>query len=118
MIWSNPMARASLSRRSFLTASAATAAATSALTLPASAQPVGANERINIGLIGTGGRCRHLMQSLAKVPNTRMTALCDVYEPNLELAQKLADPAAVTFRDYHQLLARKDIHAVLIASPD
>jgi predicted dehydrogenase len=105
----------SLSRRSFLAASAATA---SALTLPASAQPVGANERINIGLIGTGGRCRHLMQSLAKVPNTRMTALCDVYEPNLELAQKLADPAAVTFRDYHQLLARKDIHAVLIASPD
>jgi predicted dehydrogenase len=110
------MSRSSLSRRSFLTASAATTAA--ALTLPASAQPVGANERINIGLIGTGGRCRHLMQSLAKVPNTRMTALCDVYEPNLEQAQKLADPAAVTFRDYHQLLARKDIHAVLIASPD
>jgi predicted dehydrogenase len=104
----------SLSRRSFLAAGAAA----SALALPASAQPVGANERINIGLIGTGGRCRHLMQSLAKVPNTRMTALCDVYEPNLELAQKLADPAAVTFRDYHQLLARKDIHAVLIASPD
>jgi predicted dehydrogenase len=110
------MASSSRSRRSFLGASASTAAA--ALTLTASAQPVGANERINIGLIGTGGRCRHLMQSLARVPNTRMIALCDVYEPNLALAQKLADPAAVTFRDYHQLLARKDIHAVLIASPD
>jgi len=108
------MADSSMTRRSFL---AATAAA-SALTLPAVAQPVGANERINIGLIGTGGRCRHLMPALAKVPNTRMIALCDVYEPSLELAQKLADPAAVTFRDYHQLLARKDIHAVLIASPD
>jgi len=111
------MPASSVSRRAFLATSAATAAA-SALTLPASAQPVGANERINIGLIGTGGRCRHLMPALAKVPNTRMIALCDVYEPNLELAQKLADPAAVTFRDYHQLLARKDIHAVLIASPD
>jgi predicted dehydrogenase len=109
------MSRTSLSRRSFLTASAATA---SALTLPASAQPAGANERINIGLIGTGGRCRHLMQSLVKVPNTRLTALCDVYEPNLALAQKLAPPGAITFRDYHELLARKDIHAVLIASPD
>jgi predicted dehydrogenase len=107
----------SLSRRSFLTASAATAAS-SALALPASAQPVGANERINIGLIGTGGRCRHLMQALAKVPGTAMTALCDVYEPNLEQAQKVAAPNAATFRDYHQLLARKDIHAVLIASPD
>jgi predicted dehydrogenase len=104
-----------LSRRSFLGASAVAA---SALTLPASAQPVGANERINIGLIGTGGRCRHLMQALAKVPNTRMAALCDVYEPNLEQAQKLAAPNAATFRDYHQLLNRKDIHAVLIASPD
>src|SRR5215831_13251281 len=111
------MASLSFSRRKFL-ASSATVAATSALALPASAQPLGANERINIGLIGTGGRCRHLMPALAKVPNTRMTALCDVYEPNLEQAQKLADPAAVTFRDYHQLLARKDIHAVLIASPD
>jgi predicted dehydrogenase len=112
------MSRSSLSRRSFLKASAAATAAASALALPASAQPVGANERLNIGLIGTGGRCRHLMQALAKIPNTRMTALCDVYEPHLEQAQKLADPAAATFRDYHQLLARKDVHAVLIASPD
>src|SRR6266446_268401 len=95
----------SFSRRSFLAASAATAAASA---LPASAQPVGANERINIGLIGTGGRCRHLMPALAKVPNTRMIALCDVYEPNLEQAQKLAEPKAFTTRDYHALLARKD----------
>src|SRR5437660_8017964 len=99
------MPASSLSRRGFLTTSAAATAA-SALALPASAQPVGANERINIGLIGTGGRCRHLMQALAKVPNTRMTALCDVYEPNLAQAQKLAAPNAATFRDYHQLLGR------------
>lgn len=112
------MSCASFSRRKFLAASAAGATATSALALPASAQPVGANERINIGLIGTGGRCRALMGALAKVPNTRMMALCDVYEPNLELAQKLAEPRAFTTRDYHALLERKDVHAVLIASPD
>src|SRR6516225_4497127 len=111
------MASASLSRRSFLTTSA-TVAAASALALPASAQAVRANERLNIGLIGTGGRCRSLMGALAKVANTRMMALCDVYEPNLELAQKLAEPKALTTRDYHALLARKDVHAVLIASPD
>src|SRR4051812_930375 len=106
-----------LSRRSFLTTSAAAAAA-SALTLPASAQPAGANERLNVGLIGTGGRCRHLMQALARVPNTRMVALCDVYQPHLEQAQRLADPQAFTTDDYHQLLARRDVHAVLIAAPD
>src|SRR5438105_8429879 len=108
------MSRTNVSRRKFLAASA-TVATASALALPASAQPVGANECINIGLIGTGGRCRHLMPALAKVPNTRMIALCDIYEPNLEQAQKLADPNATTFRDYHQLLERKDIHAILIA---
>ena len=108
------MTNRATSRRAFLGATAAA----SALALPASAQPVGANERLNIGLIGTGGRCRHLMQALARVPNTRMTALCDVYEPNLEQAQKLAAPNAATFGDYRQLLARKDVHAVLIASPD
>src|SRR5688572_33343551 len=107
----------SLSRRSFLKGSAAAAGA-SALALPASAQPTGANDRLNIGLIGTGGRCRHLMNALAKVANTRMTALCDVYEPNLDLARKLADPKATTYRDYRRLLENKEIHAVLIASPD
>lgn len=55
-----------LSRRKFI-ATSATVAAASALALPASAQPVGANERIHIGLIGTGGRCRHLVPALAKV---------------------------------------------------
>ncbi len=104
-----------LSRRSFLASAAATGA--TAMALPG-AQPQGANERINIGLIGTGGRCRHLMQALAKVPNTRMTALCDVYDPNLDQVRKLADPKAFTTRNYHEILKRKDIHAILIAAPD
>src|SRR5947209_15575271 len=104
--------RSPLTRRSFLTTSAAAALAAPAL----GAQ--GANERINIGLIGTGGRCRHLMQALGRIPNVRMTALCDVYEPHLDAARKLADPKAFTTRDYRALLARKDIQGVLIATPD
>ena len=74
--------RLPLSRRKFLTTSAASVAVTSAMTLPASAQPIGANERINIGLIGTGGRCRHLMPALAKVPNTRMIAIISEKNPH------------------------------------
>jgi predicted dehydrogenase len=101
-------------RRRFLKS----AGAATALTLPAASRVLGANERLNIGLIGTGGRCRHLMQALAKVPNTRMAALCDVYEPHIELARKLADPQARAYRDHRELLASKDIDAVLIASPD
>lgn len=101
----------SLSRRSFLQTSAAA-------TLAAGVKPMGAGERINVACIGTGGRCRHLMPSLAKVPGVRITALCDVYEPNLELAQKLTDGKAFTTRNYHEILKRKDVHAVLIGSPD
>src|SRR5437879_8862994 len=111
------MSRTKVSRRKFLAASA-TVATASALALPASAQPLGANERINIGLIGTGGRCRHLMGALARVPITRMAALCDVYEPHLEQARKLADPKATLYRDYRRLLESKDLQAVLIAAPD
>jgi predicted dehydrogenase len=108
-----------MNRRTWIASSAA-AAATSALTLNASAQPAGANERINVGLIGTGGRCRHLMTPLSRVPNVRITALCDVYEPNIDLAQRTNVVAAEPFKtaDYHALLARNDIDAVLIASPD
>src|SRR5437016_3608153 len=111
------MASHTVSRRSFLQATA-TVGAASALALPASAQVQGANERINIGLIGTGGRCRHLMGALAKVPGTRMAALCDVYEPHVEQARRLADPQATVYRDYHRLLDNKDLQAVLIAAPD
>src|SRR5688500_11911673 len=102
------MATNPLSRRSFLQ----TTAAASALALPASSRAQGANERLNIGLIGTGGRCRHLMGALAKVPNTRMAALCDVYEPHVDLARKLADHQAVVYRDFRRLLENKDLHAV------
>lgn len=105
-----------ISRRSFLRTAAVSGAAATFATSTATAQD--ANNRINIGLIGTGGRCRHLMQALAKVPNTRMMALCDVYQPNLDQASKLADPKATTYRDYRRLLDNKDVHAVLIASPD
>src|SRR5439155_7692644 len=104
--------RTPLTRRSFLK----TTAAAAALAAPALGAQ-GANGRINTGLIGTGGRCRHLMQALARIPNVRMTALCDVYEPHLDAARKLADPKAFTTRDYRALLARKDIQGVLIATP-
>ncbi|MFQ5734097.1 MAG: Gfo/Idh/MocA family protein [Planctomycetaceae bacterium] len=77
-----------------------------------------ANETLNVGCIGTGGRCRRLMQSLAKVPGVKITAVCDVWDRHLELGKKLADAKAFATKDHHALLKRKDVDAVLIASPD
>jgi predicted dehydrogenase len=103
------------SRRTFLKSSATAAGA--ALAAPA-VNVLGANERVNVGCIGTGDRCRTLMRSLARVPNVRIAAVCDIYGPHLEAAQRLADARAFATRDYHGILARRDIDAVLIGSPD
>ena len=99
------------SRRIFL-AQGATLVAASAL--PARS----ANETINVACLGAGGRCRHLMGALAKVKNVRIVAVCDVWDQHLAESLKLADPKAITSRDYKALLARKDIDAVLIGAPD
>jgi predicted dehydrogenase len=77
-----------------------------------------ANDTITVGCIGTGGRCRALMKSLAGVPNVRIVAVSDVYEPNLAEGKKLADPAAHATRVYRELLDRKDVDAVVIGAPD
>ncbi len=103
-------------RRTFLQATSAAVGA-AALAAPA-IQGQNANERINIGLIGTGGRCRRLMQSLARIPNVRMAAICDIYDRHLNLARKLAHPNAFATQNYQQILQRKDIDAVLIGTPD
>jgi predicted dehydrogenase len=102
-----------LTRRSFVKASAAVAT----FGLPA-VNALGANETINVGCIGTGGRCRALMSALAKVPNVRMAAVCDIWDVSLEHGRKLADPKAIAIKEYKRLLDRKDIDAVLIGTPD
>jgi len=104
------------SRRSFL-ASAAALAAASPFGAPA-ATVLGANETLRVGCIGTGGRCRTLMKSLAKIPDLRVTAICDVYSPHLDLARPLADPSAFATASYKALLDRDDVDAVLIGAPD
>jgi predicted dehydrogenase len=106
-----------LTRRSFVKTTAATAAGLTAIAAPA-ANVLGANETLNVGCIGTGGRCRGLMKSLAAIPNVRIAAVCDVYDVNLDLGRKLADPKARATKHYHEILDSKDIDAVLIGTPD
>ncbi len=77
-----------------------------------------ANDTIEVACLGTGGRCRTLMHSLAKIPNVRIAAVCDIYDKHLAEGRKLADPNAAVSRNYHEILERKDIDAVLIGSPD
>jgi predicted dehydrogenase len=98
-------------RRTFIKTAALAAAASQRRIL-------GANDRIRVGAIGTGGRCRYLLSLVAKVPSAEIVAVCDAYEPRrAEIREKLA-PGAREYLDYRQLLERNDIDAVFIGAPD
>ena len=85
----------------------------------ASAAPA---DQIVLGVIGSGSRGTFVMGVFQKDPALRVGAICDVYEPNLERALSTAAKAQqgqpVAYRNYKQLLADKNIRAVLIATPE
>lgn len=102
-------------RRTFLKTSAALTA-----TALSYNRILGANEVLKIGLIGCGGRCRHLLKSLLKIPDTHVAAFADVWDVHLNLTKKEANAASdvLSTKRYKDVLDNKDIHAVLIATPD
>ncbi len=102
----------SSNRRGFLRGAAALGVAP--LFVPRSAW--GANDRVAFAVIATGGRGRYLLEKFQNT-GSECVAICDVYEPNLEAAQKLA-PSAKAYGDYRELLGQSGIDAVVIASPD
>jgi predicted dehydrogenase len=113
------MAEHTRSRREFLEFIGGAGAATAGtLANLESARGYSANDTIEVACLGTGGRCRTLMKSLAQVPGVRIAAVCDIYDAHLDAAKKLADPKAISTKHYRELLDRKDIDAVLIGSPD
>jgi len=86
------------------------------------AQP-GANDRIRLGLIGCGGRGRDLLKMVASSgENAAITAVCDVWRVNREAVaaevQKIFGAPPFQTTRYQEILARRDIDAVLIATPD
>ena len=84
----------------------------------ATAKGFSANENITVGCIGTGGRCRRLMQALASIPGVKIAAVCDIWDHHLAEGRKLAQPDAFATKDHRALLDRKEIDAVLIGTPD
>src|SRR5438105_8784898 len=100
-------------RRNFL--KHATAAGMTALS---ASRILGANDRINIGLIGCGGRGRYVARLMREAPNVAYTAVADVYDKNAGIAREWAGTDARSFQDFRRLLELKDIDAVHIATPD
>lgn len=108
-----------LSRRKFLLTSGAVASGVSLglSGLPHTGQVLGANDSINVGLIGTGGRGNWLNKLVKNVPQMDVVACCDVLPFRLDEGLSLAADKAKGYEDYRKMLDNKDIDAVIIATP-
>lgn len=102
------------SRRTFLQAST--------LTAFAATRAWGANDRINVAVIGVGGRGRSHIQEYSKQPDARIYALCDVDQANLErgvaLAQKLTGEKPKSFENMKDVFADPEVNAVSMPLPN
>ncbi len=77
-----------------------------------------ANDQINLALIGCGIQGIHDTQTALQVDGVKLVAVCDLYTGRLDRGKELWGDALFTTRDYRELLNRKDIDAVIIATPD
>jgi predicted dehydrogenase len=101
------------SRRSFLAAGAA------AFSL---GRVLGANDRVNVGIVGIGGRGNDHIKTYATLPGARIAALCDVNQSALERGQaavlKLTGETPKGYDDMRKMFADKNVDAVSITTPN
>lgn len=81
-------------------------------------KPRSAADTINIGLIGAGIIGHYDLDCALRVPGTKVVAVADLYDPRLTRAKEVWGNDILTTRDYREVLARKDVDAVLICVPD
>ena len=112
-----------LSRRRFIGKSAAAGAAGAAVPYYVSAKSLGqdgrpgANDKINLGLIGCGGMGRGNLGNTAKHPEVVVTAACDVQAGRMQATVAAYKESAKGYADYRDLLSQGNVDAVIIATP-
>ncbi|MGI8959683.1 MAG: Gfo/Idh/MocA family protein [Bryobacteraceae bacterium] len=106
-----------INRRRFLWQAPASIAAGATVTHTlARARVLGANDRIRMGIIGAGARGQEDLKAAIAVPNVECVAMADVYTRRHDEVRSFV-PRVEAYVDYRRLLDRKDIDAVLVASP-
>jgi len=105
------------SRRDFLRKSTTVAAGVGLATAVPSVNVLGANEKVVLGVIGTGGRGQWFLRE-AKKQGAEIAAVCDVYTERLNRGRVMAGGEPYTTDEYKKLLERKDLDGVNISTPD
>ncbi len=108
-----------VTRREFLKTAATVAAASSlaGFGAPAILSAQSAGNPLRYGIIGTGTEGCTLLKFLATNPAGRCIATCDIYPPNLKKGVETIGSNPETYTEYQKMLERKDMDAVLIATP-
>ena len=109
----------SIKRRTFLKSGLAT----TALGFPAIGQVKGANDRVQIALIGCGGRGTQVTSSLARRSDVVCSQVCDIHEDRLVriadyMAEQQGGRKPLLARQMDEVFASKDVDAVVVATPD
>jgi predicted dehydrogenase len=124
-----------MSRRAFSRSAVKVSAAAAATVSLAPGRVLGANDQVRLGFIGVGNRGCQLLRGFLAQPDAKVVALCDVYEPYLNGAIDRLDPrfsglgkripqmpkldaSVARVKDFRTVLDRKDLDAVVIATPD
>ena len=102
-----------MNRRDFL--QSASAAALASTTIARAAAP--AVKPVRLGIIGAGSRGQEDLRQFLRVPGVSVEAICDIYPPRYEQVNRIAGKQVPATANHHELLARTDLDAILIASP-
>jgi predicted dehydrogenase len=103
-----------INRRTF----AKTAAAAGVASALAARRVHGAGERIRVGFVGLGNRGDQVLDAFLPQNDAEVVAICDIHPPYLDFAAKKIGTKPQPYHDYRRLLDRKDIDAVVVATPD
>src|SRR5438046_10710299 len=76
------------------------------------------NDHGLLGVIVVGNHGDQLLDALLLHKDCEIAALCDVYEPYLDAAQKKVGGKATLYHDFRKLIEQKDLDAVVVATPD
>src|SRR5689334_22327336 len=99
-----------VTRRSFLSAAALTAASYGRV--------LGANDRVGVGLVGFGLIGKRHALTYKELPDAQIVAVAEAHRGRLDEAIGFIGGAAKGYGDFHKLLDSKDVAVVVVATPD